>query len=199
MAYILMFVAAQATQSDGWTRSDVLAVIAIGLTIVGGLYTYLRTRSTDRRMDESEKPMAALEAADFDSQFQQHTTIAKITVSNRSRLPDAIMSANITVEGVEIKPFMEKEIFICNQPGETFTPNNGNQKHWPHVYPVKLDEMSSVTFMAWFFAQDLSAHLMYPPEDHPVVLKVVLKTLRGQTLERKFIYARSALEQRKAS
>src|SRR5689334_12939503 len=103
MPYILAFVSDQAAQSDGWTRSDVLALIAIGLTIVGGLYTYLKTRSTDRRMDEAEKPMASLEDADFETQYDQHTTTAKITVSNRSRLPDAIMSANITVEGVDIK------------------------------------------------------------------------------------------------
>src|SRR5258708_15322324 len=100
MAYFLAFIADQATQSDTWTSSDFLALIAIGLTIVGGIYTFVKTRRTDQRIDEAEKPMASLEAADFESQALQNTVIAKITVSNKSRLPDAIMSANITVEGV---------------------------------------------------------------------------------------------------
>jgi hypothetical protein len=213
MAYFLPILAFHAAQSNTLATADRISLASLIVAIVfglGGTITAIvalvmasrsnkHNRELAKRIDASEEPRATLEGADFNAQALQHTCIAKLTVSNRSRLPDAIMSADITVEGVDVRTFMEKQIFICNLPGDTFRPEFSNQKNWPHVYPVKLDAMSSATFMVWFHAGDLGAHRMYPPEDHPVELKIVLKTMRGQTLEKKFVYARSAKENRQAA
>ncbi len=199
MAHILAFIADQAAQSDDWTRSELLSLASIVLPIAGGIYTWVKTRGAARINKEAEKPFVTLEDVEFDSKVLEHTVNTKITVYNRSSLADAIKSVTVKVEGVDIKPFMEKQVFICNLATNNLRPELTNQKQWPHAYPVHLAPMSPVTFITWFFAQDLSAHRMYPPEGHPVVLKVVLTTLRGQTLERKFIYARAAFDRRESA
>lgn len=183
-------------QTAGWAIADVLALIAICVSIWSAVSASKSSATADAahkhsvktsdRLTEDEQPKMSFDDLRL-NHAEGETVDIECTLSNQSRLADAVMILELSATPTAFTGITPMRAFIFNLPSQSFAADASNRGAWPHSLPVNVGPMSTVTFKMWMYVRSLRG----TTNRQPLVgnrVTVKLKTLRGQNLERTIVY-----------